>query len=169
MRVFIIFFILAILSILTSFAYGQAYSFRATFGEESLPPDFEPDPFTVEVNAGGIIDAEELGYNCFGMIANDPDFRLYYEVSDTPLFISVISSEDTTVVVTSPSGDWFCDDDSAGELNPLLELYITENGPYDIWVGTIGVEGLAAGVLSISEYSLLGVEGGVIEILPDFP
>lgn len=60
--------VLLFLLTVSSVSQGQSYQFRATFGEETMTSGFEPDPYTVEIDAGGFIDAEDLGYSCFGMM-----------------------------------------------------------------------------------------------------
>ena len=50
------------------------------------------------------------------------------------------ASCDTVLLARTPDGQWHFDDDSNGNLNPLLELTNTAamNGQLDIWVGTYG-------------------------------
>jgi hypothetical protein len=50
------------------------------------------------------------------------------------------SSCDTVMLVRTPDGQWHFDDDSNGNLNPLINLNNTAmlNGRLDVWVGTYG-------------------------------
>ncbi|MAI89978.1 peptidase S1 [Ponticaulis sp.] len=129
-------------------AYAQDFSLEPSFGTVALDTGFEPDPYQVEIIAGGTVDAASVG--CAGMIADAPDFRLNYNAGDIfPLIISVASADDTTLVINAPDGSWICDDDTDG-LNPVVSLSSPLSGQYDIWVGDYE-GGNAASVLSISE------------------
>jgi hypothetical protein len=136
---------------------GPDFTLPPAFGEISLSAGFTPDPFTVDLVAGGNIDAfEAIGGNCYGSIAEAPDYRLQYSAGGFPLILSVLSGNDTTLVVNGPDGSWYCDDDSAGNLNPMVRFDNPSSGQYDIWVGTFG-GGTANATLNISE---IGTGGG---------
>jgi hypothetical protein len=64
--------------------------------------------------------------------------------------ISVLSRSDTTLVVNGPNGEWYCDDDSGEDTNPLVTLG-SNAGRYEIWVGTYSSGDPQPAVLSISE------------------
>ena len=134
-------------------ASAQDWSLNPTFGSVSLNAGFMPDPYTVSITAGGTIDARSAsGGQCQGMIANAPDFRLYYGAGSLPLYLGARSDRDTTLVVNGPDGSWYCDDDSGDGLNPLIYFSRPMSGQYDIWIGTYGTNsGLANSVLTISE------------------
>jgi hypothetical protein len=104
----------------------------------SLSAGFTPDPYTVDIMPGGGNDASDLGNGCNGMIAGPPDFQLNFEAGGIPLYFSVSGSTDTTLVINTPSGQYVCDDDSAGNLNPQIAFSDPESGVYDVWVGAIG-------------------------------
>jgi hypothetical protein len=143
-------------------ANAQDFTLEPGFGSVSLENGFTPDPYDVDLVSGGSIDAATIG--CAGMIANAPDFRLDYMAGDIfPLILSVTSSSDTTLVVNMPDGNWACDDDSAGDLNPMLEFSQPMSGQYDIWVGAFG-GGNEQATLHISEI-MAGAAGGG---MPDF-
>lgn len=112
---------------------------NGVYGQVRLQSGFEPDPHSVSVQAGGTIDAATAaGANCTGMIAQRPDFTLRYRAGGLPLYISATSDGDTTIAVRGPDGAWHCDDDSAGNLNPVVHIASPGNGRYQIWVGTFG-------------------------------
>lgn len=118
-------------------ANAQDFTLEPGFGSVSLENGFTPDPYEVDLISGGPIDASNVG--CFGMIADAPDFRVDYLAGDFfPLILSVESNSDTTLVVNMPDGSWACDDDSAGNLNPMIEFNQPMSGQYDIWVGAFG-------------------------------
>ena len=83
-------------------------------------------------------------------ITDAPDFRLNYTAGNLPLTFYVRSKADTTLLINLPDGTTIADDDSDGNLNPVLKLSRPRSGEYDIWVGTITQENAAA-TLHISE------------------
>ncbi len=135
-------------------ASAQNWQGTPTYGNVRLAAGFQPDPYNVNVVAGGPIDSRAaLGAACPGFIANNPDFDLYWTAGGTglPLVISANSSADTTLVVRTPSGQWLCEDDGGfNGMNPGLRIDNPQSGLYDIWVGTYS-QGNAQAVLSISE------------------
>jgi serine protease Do/protease YdgD len=106
------------------------------FGTVNLSANFAPDPYNVNVTAGGTIPAERLGgAQCVGTIGDAPDVRLNYRAGQgLPLFLSVVARGDTTLVVNLPNGQWACNDDFQG-VNPGLVFRNPQSGQYDIWVG----------------------------------
>jgi len=137
---------------LTSVAAAQDFSLSPSYGSVSLGGGFSPDPYTVNLQSGGAIDASaRLGGSCRGNIANAPDFRLNFSAGSLPLIISVASSADTTLVINAPNGQWYCNDDGGNGLNPSLNFGSPMSGQYDIWVGTYGGSSLQNATLHISE------------------
>jgi len=115
-----------------------------------LNEGFLPDPYTVDLVAGGSIDLD-VGGCAYGYVAEAPDFDLYYETSGSSnLYIYAMSDEDTTLLVNTPDANWTCNDDGYSGSNPLIVIPAAAGGLYDIWVGSYG--GDAAGTtLYISE------------------
>ncbi|MHA6287614.1 peptidase S1 [Maricaulis sp. CAU 1757] len=133
-------------------ALAQDYTQAPTFGSANLSAGFTPDPYAVNITAGGNIDASQWGNGCAGMVANAPDFRLQYSAGSYPLSIGAISDADTTLIINGPDGQWYCDDDSGGDLDPLLTWGNPPSGQYDIWIGTYGSgSDLAPATIIISE------------------
>ncbi len=133
-------------------ANAQTPSAMPTFGEVSLSAGFTPDPFTIDLVAGGPIDAaRQLGGNCLGFIADAPDFDLYYNSGSLPLILSAQAGIDTTLVIYTPEGDWICDDDSGPGVNPEIRLSAPSSGLYDIWVGSLSPDAQGPARLKISE------------------
>lgn len=113
------------------------WSLNSTFGELDLVSDFSPNPISVDIRAGGDIDANQaIGGNCVGWIARAPDYRMFFNPGRHPIRFSFISSADTTLVINIPNTDWYCDDDAGEGLNPSITLNQPIAGQYDIWVGT---------------------------------
>ncbi|MEM9759586.1 MAG: peptidase S1, partial [Pseudomonadota bacterium] len=111
-----------------------------------LSPGFGSN--TTTLTAGGSIQANR-GSCTYGFVASAPDLKLNYEGTG-PLYFSVESDGDTTLLVNQPDVSWICDDDSLGDSNPLLVLPNATEGVYDIWVGTYGDQ-MQSATLTISE------------------
>jgi hypothetical protein len=131
-------------------AVAQNMSAPANFGSFTLNSGFTPDPFVVNVVAGGSIDASSIGGSCRGAISSAPDVEITYRAGSLPLAIRTRSNSDTTLVVNGPDGRWYCDDDSAGNLNAQVFWSRPQSGTYDIWVGTFG-GGTAQAQLLVTE------------------
>ena len=137
-------------------ALAQDYNQNPTYGSVQLTSGFTPDPYQVNLQSGGSINAATaLGQQnsaCVGNIASAPDYRLNYTNGRYPLIISVASSADTTLVINGPDGRWYCDDDGGvNGLNPMVRFNTPASGQYDIWVGTYGGNNLNPATLNISE------------------
>jgi hypothetical protein len=144
----------AVLAVSASAAVAQNYNLNPTYGTVALNGGFTPDPYVVNLQSGGNINASNLSSSCRGFIANAPDVRLNWRSGSLPLIISVASGADTTLVVNGPDGSWYCDDDGGvNGLNPALRFNSPQSGQYDIWVGTYGNASLQPAQLHISELS----------------
>ncbi|RYG10333.1 MAG: peptidase, partial [Caulobacteraceae bacterium] len=123
-------------------ASAQNASLRPTFGTVTLRSGFTPDPYTVDVYAGGSIDAysdTDLPGACVGKIADAPDFRLNYTASSSlPLVFRAVSQGDATLIINGPDGRWSCDDDSFDDGDPQVTYRHPRSGTYDVWVGVLG-------------------------------
>ena len=132
-------------------ASAQDYNQPSNYGDVTLYAGFTPDPFAVNLTAGGQIDASRsVSSSCRGYITNAPDVQLNYQAGSLPLIISVNSGADTTLVINAPDGRWYCDDDGGEGLNPSLRWNSPMTGAYDIWVGSYNGQPAGA-TLSISE------------------
>jgi hypothetical protein len=140
--------IAAIALLCTGRAETQKPNLNATYGSVKLKAGFEPDPYTKEVVAGGTLQITKGGVTMY--VAEAPDFKLYYDAGNFPLTIYAESKGDTTLLINLPDGTWAVDDDSGGNLNPLLKFAKPLSGRYDIWVGTIAKENPKA-ILKITE------------------
>ncbi len=124
---------------------------NAIYETVNLTSGFTPDPYIVRLQSGGGNAASDLSSECSGYIASTPDVELNYEAGSLPLYLSVDSMADTTLVVRAPNGRYFCDDDSGEGLNPRVLLQVPDSGRYQIWVGTYGDSELHTAELNISE------------------
>jgi len=141
--------------ILPLLSSGEGYipaSTNGIFGNFTLGAGFSPDPQT----AGGINgagndsqDASTFGAHCIGKLDSTPDHTITV-TSPVNLRIRVDSNNnDASLVVRGPSGT-FCDDDSAGNLDPQLTTGRLDTGTYEVYVGAVGAEG-ASYLLTVSE------------------
>jgi hypothetical protein len=142
----------AMVVISSALAIAQNVDLDPTYGTTDLATGFQPDPFVVQVQSGGSIDAQSINPGCKGFIASAPDVRVNFTAGALPLIISVASDADTTLVVNGPDGAWYCDDDG-GQYghNPALRFGHPQSGQYDIWIGTSGSSSLQAAQLNVSE------------------
>lgn len=102
--------------------------------------------------AGGSFQAfEQLDQACNGYVANAPDFLAFVEDSGIDVEMTVRSSEDTTLAVRTPSGQFICDDDAGGDFNPLVTLNGAQAGAYEVWLGTFSSVGHSPATLSIRD------------------
>ena len=128
------------------------FSLPSNYGSVALNAGFMPDPHNVSLQAGGDVDAyEAVGQNCRGYTTSAPDYNLTYRAGSLDLYISASSDGDATLVVNAPDGSWYCDDDSAGRLNPGIRFDEPVSGRYDVWVGTYSRHNPQDAVLHISE------------------
>ena len=137
--------------LLPTAANAQNFELEPSFGEVSLEAGFEKDPRSVKIVSGGEIDASALGGACVGFLAEAPDVRLQYEAGLLPLRLFVQSAGDTTLVVNGPDGQWYCDDDSWGDVDPLISFSEPQSGQYDIWVDSFESQSNLDAVLGITE------------------
>jgi hypothetical protein len=87
--------------------------------------------------AGGPLDASGMGLpsGCPGFFPTDAQHTVVLE-TDMPYFrMETPSSGDATLVVVTPDGNVWCDDDSAGNYTPRLEGWFPA-GVYRVFVGS---------------------------------
>ena len=134
-------------------AVAQNTSLTANFGSIRLDAGFTPDPYRVELTAGGSIDAytdTNLPAACVGDISDAPDFEVTYSAGSLPLVFRTRSSTDTTLIINGPDGRWYCDDDSWGDGDAEVRFNRPASGVYDVWIGTFS-GGTASAALLITE------------------
>ena len=127
----------------------------AGFGEFVLSTGFLPDPRTFEASAGGVVNAAYLSPGCAGLVTEAPTLQVTYTAGPSfPLGFTFVPDDDTAdtmLVVNDPSGNWHCDDDGTGGLDPELVFATPESGAYDIWIGVQPDADFAGGILEVSE------------------
>lgn len=135
-------------------SYGSIdWSLPANFGSADLRAGFAPDPYRVDIVAGGTHRASEARSGCAGWVSAAPDFELRYSAgSSLPLILSASSGSDTTILVNDPNGNWHCNDDGGNSgLNPALTFHNPASGTYDVWIGSYRQGENPRASLSISE------------------
>ena len=101
----------------------------------TLAPGFMPDPNVTTGVAGGPVSASTLNVACRGSIPVAPSLVLNASAAFTNLRVMVNSpGNDTTLVIRHPDGTFSCDDDTAGNRNPIVQGPLAA-GPHQIWVG----------------------------------
>ena len=127
---------------------------RANFGRRALRRGFVPDPTNVNVTSGGALNvsAMNLGAGCTGFVTQRPDFILNYTAA-SPGFLRfyVTAGGDTTLVINGADGQWYCNDDSNGSTNPMVDISSAATGQFDVWVGSYQAGENVGGVLHITE------------------
>lgn len=128
---------------------------RSNFGQVVLMGGFMPDPSLTNVVSGGSIDVSpfSLAPGCRGYVTAQPDLIFRYNNPRSWLRIFFRGQGDTTLVINDGAGRWFCDDDSGGSLNPMVDLPSPAGGQYDIWVGSYRAGENIRGQLGITELS----------------
>jgi hypothetical protein len=135
---------------------GLDFTLAPTFGEVELSPGFTPDPFTVDLLSGGVVDVEalDLGVDCVGYAASAPDFNLYLsdDSGNLRIFFVADGGEDATLIINDPYVDWVCNDDAPGDtLDPMIEFEDASSGWYAIWIGSYSSDEAIVGTLYITE------------------
>ncbi len=129
---------------------AQNTTLRANFGEVSLNAGFTPDPYTVNIQAGGSRAAGDTASGCVGNVSDAPDFEVTYSAGSLPLIFRTRSGVDTTLVINGPDGRWYCDDDNGDGVNAQVVFGKPASGTYDVWVGTYN-GGVNPATLMVSE------------------
>jgi hypothetical protein len=145
----------------------------AEFGSAALSTPLNPDPTRVALRAGGPVRVEQtaLGESftvgaCTGYVTRAPSYELDW-AGDGPLFVSVASEADTTLVINAPDGSWWCDDDSAGDLDPGVIFAEGLNGVYDIYVGAYAISEAEADATLLISATGLGSKPSGTSLQPD--
>jgi hypothetical protein len=99
--------------------------------------------------AGGPVALSAVDSRCRGYAQPNPNHVVVAEGSFPYLAIMVHASHDTTLLVQTPDGRVYCNDDTDG-LDPRVEIS-TDPGPVRIWVGSYSSNQSASYTLGVSE------------------
>ncbi|WP_341861797.1 hypothetical protein [Gymnodinialimonas sp. 57CJ19] len=118
---------------------GQTYS---------MTGDQLYSPHSLTLQAGGSTDISGCNVGGVGFANAVPHLSIGLSGMETygRLEVEVDAQCDTTLLVNTPTAQWVFDDDSGGNLQPLLNLPSSAalNGRLDIWVGTYNGAACAA-------------------------
>lgn len=146
---------------------GLDFSLPPNYGSVQLQAGTLPEPHSVTIVSGGDLDIATLGLPatpgagagfCAGFATSPPDYRVVWsgEAEELIFFWESTNIADTTIVISGPSSEWYCDDDSAGNFNPAITLRDPLEGQYDIWIGNwAGVNVYTEGALFVTDDSSL--------------
>ena len=109
----------------------------AIAGDVTLEGGFLPDPWQVNVMAGGRVDIDDMigdraTGTCRGTTTRAPTLQLNYD-GVSSLYIYTSGNPDTTLAINGPNGQWYCSDDAVGTDAGLS--FNGQSGIYDIYVG----------------------------------
>ncbi len=122
------------------------------FGTTVLSAGFSDDPRVIDVQAGGAQANPLTGAGCSGYVGPRPDAVVRYTAGTLPLTFSAAAEQDLSLIVRTPSGRYYCDDDSGEGLNPRIDFDAPGSGEYRVWVGTYGeTDDLVDSRLGVSE------------------
>lgn len=122
------------------------------FGSTALTSGFMPDPFTTSITANGPVNMNSLGGGCSGFASSAPSFSVNYTSGSFPtLRFYFIGSGDTTMVINTPGGGFFCSDDSFGTVDPTIDFSSPASGRYNVWIGTFTAGRSLGGTLYVTE------------------
>ena len=123
------------------------------FGQINLNSGFQPDPYVRNITAGGTSNLAACGIGgAAGFVTSRPDFDLYWNGASSQLTIAVVSAADAVLLVNTPDGTWYYNDDYRGT-NPAITFSNPQAGLYDIWIGTYDGSRRNPGQLIFTEYN----------------
>jgi len=117
-----------------------------SYGQITLSAGFLPDPYVLDVTAGGDYDLAGCFDGWTGSVASTPDYDLVWSGSSSQLTIGVDSEADTVLLINAPDGQWYYSGDASG-----LTFSNPQQGLYDIWVGANSGSNGMPGKLVITE------------------
>jgi hypothetical protein len=106
-----------------------------TFDTGALPNPMQSAPLT----AGGRIDLSRCISGAWGYVIQRPDYRLNFTNSAghrSLTFTLYSNATDTVLLVNDANGNWYFDDDGAGNLNSQITIVNPPQGQYDVWTGS---------------------------------
>ncbi|MEO1039082.1 MAG: peptidase S1 [Pseudomonadota bacterium] len=133
-------------------ALAQDASLSPVSGSAALASGFTPDPYEVEIQSGGALDARAAGGpSCTGFVSASPSFRLFYSAGEgAPLVLAITGPQAGLLLVNTPDGRWTCASSGSGA---RLRLEAPQTGQYDIWAGNGEAGAPGAASLQVSEHA----------------
>ncbi len=136
----------------------------ANYGTLLVQAGRRPEGHRVAGIAGGPLDVAEVIDECRGWVSTAPDYRIRWTGRAGSLGFrfgptgSAAGSDDTTLTVRTPDGRWFCDDDSAGGMDPMIIIDEPEPGDYTVWAGSYVQDAYIEGELLVLDSASLPPE-----------
>jgi hypothetical protein len=132
----------------------------------TLAPGFMPDPMMVTGTAGGMISASTFSGDCRGYVGLTPNHSFTLTAPFSTLRFTVTSNaQDTTMVVRSPTGQVFCNDDTNGLSPEIVNSFPA--GVVQVYVGVYssGTPGMPY-TMDVSQTGGAFGGGGIIPTTP---
>jgi hypothetical protein len=126
---------------------------RGNFRAVRLRTGFRRDPTTQRGQSGGRFNAQTLGPQCRGWVAQRPDHIFTAQSSFNFLRIYARANADTTLAVLTPTGRWLCNDDANNSTNPAIDISGAAPGVYRIWVGSYQSGVIAPYTIGFTEFN----------------
>ena len=126
---------------ITNRSFVDAFA-EANYGTLLVQAGRRPEGHTATGIAGGPMNVAEVIDGCRGWVSTTPDYRIRWTGSADSLGFrfgateSGANTDDTTLTVRTPDGRWLCDDDSAGDMDPMIIIDDPEPGDYTVWAGS---------------------------------
>ena len=137
---------------------------EARYGTLFVQAGHKPGGHRAAGMAGGPINVAEVINGCRGWVSTRPDYRIRWTGQAESLGFQFEASEsaagnnDTTLTVRTPDGQVFCDDDSAGGMDPMIIINDPNAGDYAVWAGTHVESALIAGELMVLDSESIRAE-----------
>ena len=148
---------------------------EATYGTLLVQGGQRLGGYTTAGIAGGPIDVADIIDGCRGWISTRPDYRIRWTGGAESLgfrFRATEDTDDTTLSVRTPDGGWFCDDDSASGMDPMIIIEDAEPGEYTVWAGSYAQNAYIEGELLVLDSASIPPEetaranAGPVELPP---
>jgi len=117
-----------------------------------LGAGFTPDPWVMDVEMVGTVDAHTLDEDCTGWLSSTPNMLFDADTAITELYLMAYAPDaDLSLVVQGPDGSFRCVASAEGE-GPMVSGFFA-SGRHKVWVG-VSAEGRSKRVrLGLSELS----------------
>ncbi len=130
-----------------------------TFGGPPLP-----DPTLQRTAiAGRVSTAQALGGVCVGETDGYLDAAPAFNIAYTPtgaglLRLFFLARDDAVMAVRTPDGRWYCDDDTGGDSDPLIDIPAPPGGTYQVWLGSFSIGNYVSGTLYVTNQAAVTPE-----------
>lgn len=104
------------------------------FGVLQVRDGFAPDPMVADGNGGGRVSLQSVHPSCRGYASEAPSHVIMARSGIRFLAIMVQAGYDSTLLVQTPDGQIYCNDDTDGR-QPRVEISAGP-GPIRVWVGS---------------------------------